>query len=99
MAIELRHEQIADHEVDLHARLLQHGQRFYAIPGSQNAKSSLFQLSRYDAANTVIIFDYQHREGVELRGGGIQVEGLQVLHSTLSRFLVSLDSQLGRTSP
>ena len=57
-AIELGHQQIADHDVDLHFRLLQHRQRFHSILGSQNAKSALLQLSRQNAANSVIIVDH-----------------------------------------
>jgi hypothetical protein len=76
ITVEMGHQQIADHQVDLHARVLQHRQGFYAIPRSQDAKSPLLQLSRYDAANTVVIVDHQHRELVDLRGGSIPVERL-----------------------
>jgi hypothetical protein len=61
-AIELRHQQIAEHKVDFYARLLEHSQCFYAIARSQNAISGLLDLSRYDVANTVVIVDHQHCE-------------------------------------
>jgi hypothetical protein len=73
------HQQIADHEVDLHARVFQHQQSLYAIPRRQDAKSPLLQLSRDDVANIVVIVDHQHRELVDITGGSIPVEGLQRL--------------------
>jgi hypothetical protein len=80
IAIEPGHEQITDHKVDLHARMLYYRQSLFAVCCSQDPISLLFQRLGNDVADTVVVVDYQHGEREWLRG----CEGLHVRLSLFS---------------